>query len=462
MELYVTELSKYVIVILMLFYTAQSFLVFRYRSESKRSGIYTRQTVFLFLTQIACLVQIVATTGNITYLLFGAFQIIIIFAIIIMYYFIYPEGNRLIINNLCMLLMIGMVMLTRLNYDKAVKQFIIALASIVIGLFVPELVYRFVFLRKFKYIYALAGITMLGVVLVLGSVTNGSKISYTFMGITFQPSEFVKIIFIFFLAAAIYDNQSFSNLLMVAVLSAVHVMILVLSKDLGSALIFFIVFTFMIFIATRNIGYFLGCVGIGAAASIVAYNLFSHVQARVTAWLDPWTEIDSSGYQITQSLFGISSGGWFGLGLFGGTPTTIPFVEADFIFSAIAEELGIIFAVLMTLVCLSTFFMMMMEAFHVRDGFYRLLAVGIAVTYIFQVFLTIGGGTKFIPLTGVTLPLVSYGGSSVLTTIMMFSIFEGICMIRQDEHYQAIEKRRARKSRQSRGDEEVYATRNTR
>lgn len=447
MELYVTELSKYIIVILMLFYTAQSFLVFRYKSESRRNGIYIRQTVFLFLTQIACLVQIVAATGNITYLLFGAFQIIIIFAIILMYYLIYPEGNRLIINNMCMLLMIGMVMLTRLNYDKAVRQFIIALASIVIGLFIPELIFRMDFLRDFKWVYALAGILALSVVLVLGSVTNGSKITYTLLGITFQPSEFVKILFIFFLAAAVYQDQSFKNLVPVAIFSATHVIVLVLSKDLGSALIFFVVFTFVIFIATRNFWYFLLCVFFGTAASVVSYKLFTHVQARVSAWLDPWTEIDSSGYQITQSLFGISSGGWFGLGLFGGTPTTIPYVEADFIFSAIAEELGIIFAVLMTLVCLSTFFMIMTEAFHLRDNFYRLIAVGIGVTYIFQVFLTIGGGTKFIPLTGVTLPLVSYGGTSVLTTIIMFSIFEGICMIRQDEHYAAIERRKAKEQR---------------
>ena len=453
MELYVTELSKYIIVILMLFYTAQSFLVFRYKSESRRNGIYIIQTVFLFLTQIACLVQIVAATGNITYLLFGAFQIIIIFAIILMYYLIYPEGNRLIINNMCMLLMIGMVMLTRLNYDKAVRQFIIALASIVMGLFIPELIFRMDFLRDFKWVYALAGILALSVVLVLGSVTNGSKITYTLLGITFQPSEFVKILFIFFLAAAVYQDQSFKNLVPVAIISAAHVIVLVLSKDLGSALIFFVVFTFVIFIATRNFWYFLLCVFFGAAASVVSYKLFTHVQARVSAWLDPWTEIDSSGYQITQSLFGISSGGWFGLGLFGGTPTTIPYVEADFIFSAIAEELGIIFAVLMTLVCLSTFFMIMTEAFHLRDNFYRLISVGIGVTYIFQVFLTIGGGTKFIPLTGVTLPLVSYGGTSVLTTIIMFSIFEGICMIRQDEHYAAIERRKAKEQR---GGERTY------
>ena len=143
--------------------------------------------------------------------------------------------------------------------------------------------------------------------------------------------------------------------------------------------------------------------------------------------------IDSTGYQITQSLFAISSGGLFGLGLFKGTPDSIPFVEADFVFSAIAEELGILFAVCLILICVSCFVMFMNISVRLNDKFYQLVSFGLGVTYIFQVFLTIGGGTKFIPLTGVTLPFISYGGSSVLTTLIMFSITEGLYMIREDE-----------------------------
>ena len=182
---------------------------------------------------------------------------------------------------------------------------------------------------------------------------------------------------------------------------------------------------------------------------MVAYKLFSHIRLRVHAWLDPFGDIETSGYQLSQSLFGISSGGWFGLGLYGGSPRSIPYVEQDFIFSAIAEEMGVIYAILMALVCVSTFCMLMYEGYFIRDKYYRMIICGIGVAYIFQTFLTIGGGAKFIPLTGVTLPLVSYGGTSVLVTIVMIMIAEGVCMIRTDERYEAME-RRKRKLQQER------------
>ena len=210
-------------------------------------------------------------------------------------------------------------------------------------------------------------------------------------------------------------------------------MILVASKDLGSALIFFVVYVLMVFIATgRWIYLFLGVAG-GAGAAVVAFQMFSHVQVRVQAWRDPFSCIDDAGFQITQSLFGISSGGWFGLGLFRGNPTSIPLVEADFVFSAVAEELGILFSMCMILICISSFY-------HVHE--HRLKAAGPFLQadrfrsgrdLHFQVFLTVGGGTKFIPMTGVTLPFISYGGSSVLTTLVMFFIIEGLYIIRRDE-----------------------------
>ena len=147
---------------------------------------------------------------------------------------------------------------------------------------------------------------------------------------------------------------------------------------------------------------------------------------RVLAWRDPWSVIDREGYQITQSLFAIGCGGLFGLGLCQGSPSSIPFVTTDFIFSAIAEEMGILFSLCLILVYISCFVMFMQIAISIKDDFYRLTVAGLGVTYLFQIFLTIGGGIKFIPLTGVTLPLISYGGSSVLSTIMMFSVIQGL------------------------------------
>ena len=216
-------------------------------------------------------------------------------------------------------------------------------------------------------------------------------------------------------------------------LAGIHVVVLVVSKDLGSALIFFIAYVFVVFAATRNYLYLLaGAVG-GSGAAWGAYRLFAHVRDRVTAWQNPWTYIDSKGYAITQSLFAIGTGSWFGMGLFQGNPKAIPYVEADFVFSSVCEELGVIFGICIVLVTLSSFLAMLKIASEIKDRFYQLIVYGIGIMYIFQIFLTIGGGIKLIPLTGVTLPFISYGGSSVMTTMIMFFIIQGIYIRLQQE-----------------------------
>ena len=209
--------------------------------------------------------------------------------------------------------------------------------------------------------------------------------------------------------------------------------LLVISTDLGSALIFFVSFVFVVLIASNNYLYLLAGVAGGAAAAFVAYQLFDHVRIRVLAWQDPWSYIDNQGYQITQSLFAIGSGSWFGMGILKGNPKSIPFVEADFIFSSICEELGVIVGICIILICISSFLMMIQIAIKTRDRFFQIIVYGIGIMYIFQIFLTIGGGVKFIPLTGVTLPFISYGGSSVMVSILMFFIVQGIYIRIQKE-----------------------------
>ena len=446
MELYVSEFSKYVITLLIALYTYESFAVFRKKQESDRNGIYTRQNILMFGLHFSCFIVICFETGDITYLFFYAFQQIVLYATVILFRMLYPKTNRLLVNNMCMLLTVGFVILTRLSLGKAIRQFIIVMISLVIALVIPFFVSRFRFLKEWKWIYAAAGIVALGIVLVLGQTTYGSKLSYTIAGLTFQPSEFVKIIFVFFVASALYKAAGFFEVFTTAVIAAAHVIILVCSKDLGSALIFFVVYVLMVVVAIRNWLYLLAGVSGGSVAAYLAYRVFPHIQVRVQAFKDPWSVIDSTGYQITQSLFAITSGGWFGLGLFKGTPESIPFVEADFIFSAIAEELGLLFALCVILICVSSFVMFMNISMNLKDKFYQLTAFGLGVTYIFQVFLTIGGGCKFIPLTGVTLPFISYGGSSVLTTLIMFSITEGLSMIQEEEAEE--EKHRRKRIRQ--------------
>ena len=349
MELYITELSKYVINLLMALYAYESFAVFRYKEESRRNGIYTRQNLLMLFIHFSCFMVICFETGDMSYLFFYAFQQIVLFATAVLFHLVYPRANRLIINNMCMLLSIGFVMLTRLSYERAVKQFVIVAISIAAAMVIPFFIHKLNFLKSLTWVYAAVGIVALAIVLILGRYTYGSKISFSVAGVTFQPSEIVKIIFVFFLASALCETTSFLRVCLTAAVAGVHVIILVVSKDLGSALIFFTVYVLMVFVATNNFLYLLAGIGGGSAAAAVAYRLFGHVQVRVQAWRDPWSEIDAGGYQITQSLFAISSGGWFGLGLFGGTPQSIPFVEADFIFSAVAEELGILFAMCLIL-----------------------------------------------------------------------------------------------------------------
>lgn len=414
-------------------YTYESFSVFRFREEKRRRGIYTRQVLLLFFVHFTSFLTICIKTGELQYLFFYAFQQLAVFAVIVLFELIYPTANKLVINNMCMLLVIGFVMLTRLDIGLAIRQFVIVLLSVAVAMCVPWLLRRFQEIKNISWIYALAGILLLGAVLILGNTTYGSKLSYSVLGLSFQPSEFIKILFVFFVAAAFFKSTSLLQVAYVTAVAAVHVLLLVASRDLGGALIFFVVYILMVFLATKNFWYLLLGIGGGAGASVIAYRLFRHVQVRVQAWKDPWSVIDGEGYQVAQSLFSLGRGGLFGLGLFQGAPDDIPKVERDFIFSAVAEEMGLIVALCVIMVTLSCFIMLMIIAMRMRDKFYQLVVFGIGVLYIFQVFLTIGGDTKFIPMTGVTLPFVSYGGSSVMATIIMFSIIEGLYIIRQDE-----------------------------
>lgn len=391
MQEYFVELSKYFIVALMAFYTFFCFLVFRFREETRRKGIYTGQRILLFLIQLCCFLTLYFESGQIEYLFFYAFVQIFLFSAMVLTCQIYERINRLLLNNMCLLLGIGFVLLSRLSLKRAEKQLAIVIVSFIVSLFVPMLITKMKFLRKLTWLYASVGIFLLSAVLLLGNLTHGSKISFSIADITVQPSEFVKLIFVFFLAAALFEDVSFKRVAVTTVIAALHVIILVVSRDLGSALIFFICYLFVVFMATASYLYLLLGLFAGSAGAVAAYFLFGHVKERVVAWLNPFAYIDSQGYQITQSLFAIGSGSWFGMGLMGGTPGDIPYVEKDFVFSALCEELGVISGICIILICLSCFIMMMHTGLKHRDTFYRLIALGCGVIYIFQIFLTIGG-----------------------------------------------------------------------
>ena len=451
MREYITELSKYAIAAFMAIYTLCSFACL-FDRIGKKKAVYWLQNLLLLSIQLLMFADLALVTKDMQYVFYYVFVQAFLMAVAFMVPVVYDKVNRLLLNNMCMLLSISFVILTRFNLGKAIRQFAIVTASLVAALAIPFFVQKFKFLKKLQWAYAMVGIAALGVVMVLGQTTYGSKLSFSVAGVTFQPSEFVKILFVFFVASALYQS-GFFEVFTTAVVAAAHVITLVISKDLGSALIFFVVYVLMVFVATKNIFYLLAGAAGGSGAAYIAYRVFAHVQVRVQAWKDPWSVIDAAGYQITQSLFAISSGGLFGLGLYKGTPGAIPLVEADFIFSAIAEEFGIIFAICLILVCVSSFIMFMGIAHRLEDAFYQLTAFGLGATYIFQVFLTIGGGTKFIPLTGVTLPLISYGGSSVMTTLIMFAVMEGLHIIMEDqeEEHRKAQLRAKRRKKKAKG-----------
>lgn len=412
--------------VLMVVYAFQCFYVFRYSSEKERDGIYLFQVVAMSLIYLISFGIIWIKTGDVNIPGFYGLSQMILWALILLYRKLYPEANKLLVNNMCMLMSIGFIILARLNYNKARKQLMVVLFSALLALIIPFVLKRFKRLRRFYKLFAIAGMASLTFVLVFSRAINGSKLNIRIGGVSLQASEFVKIIFVFSIAGILTCSKSEKRLMMAAVVSAIHVLLLVASKDLGSAIIFFMVFTVMVFVATGRYRYLFGGLAGAALGSVAGYIMFSHVRVRVLAWQDPLGNIEDYGYQIAQSLFAIGTGGFKGMGLFGGTPGRIPVVESDFIFAAISEEFGVIFSIGMILVCISCFIMFMNIAMRFNDLFYKLVAVGFAVTYGFQVFLTIGGVTKFIPLTGVTLPLVSYGSNSIMVSLIMFSVIQGL------------------------------------
>ena len=230
-----------------------------------------------------------------------------------------------------------------------------------------------------------------------------------------------------------YRSSDMRGIIRTTALAAAHVLVLVLSRDLGSALIFFVTYVLMLYLATGNAAWLIAGFGSGSFAAVLAYRLFSHVRIRVEAWQDPFRDISGNGYQVAQGLFAIGTGGWFGMGLYQGMPRRIPVVEKDFIFAAISEELGGLYALCLILICLGCFLQFMQLAMRMDSAFYRQIAFGLGIIYIVQVFLTIGGVIKFIPSTGVTLPFVSYGGSSVLSSFLMFGVIQGLYILKETD-----------------------------
>lgn len=428
------NVSRYMMIFLMLIYTFLCFNINATRNRDKLNGKYVWQNVITMIIYTTCSAIILYHNPDLNLLIFVVLEFIYLTLLVILYRLIYPESSRLLVNNMAMLLALGFIMVERLKPASAFKQFVIVLTGTVISFLIPKIMCRRRFIIKLKWLYPVIGLMLLAVTLILGRTSFGANLSIDIAGFSFQPSEFVKLIYVTFVAAILCKARNFRNVILSAVIAAVHVLILIASNDLGTALTFFVVYIVMLYISTGKPLYLIAGIACGCIAAVLAYKLFSHVRVRINAWRDPWSIIDTGGYQITQSLFAIGTGGWFGLGLYEGTPGKIPVAVKDFVFAAMSEEFGLIFALCVVLVCFSCFIVMMRIATRSRDVFYKLIAAGFGTLYIFQCFLTIGGVTKFIPSTGVTLPFVSYGGSSILCSLIMFAMVQAVfILVRENE-----------------------------
>ena len=437
-------------ILLIALYTYHCFAIFAYEEDKTKKRILHNQRALMFMIHFMAFAGMYFKTDENKILIFYIAQVVLLASTIWFYRTLYPKVSSLIVNNMCMLLSIGFIMITRLSYNKAVKQCIIVAGAMLISFLVPIIIRKVKRLSDLKVLYALIGIVALGAVVVIGQVSGGAKLGFEIAGFGIQPSEFVKILFVFYVASSLKKSTAFNNVVMTTIVAAFHVLILVISKDLGAALIIFVVYLVMLYVATKQPLYTIAGLASGSVAAVAAYHLFSHVRVRVLVWQDPFAVYDKGGYQVAQSLFAIGTGSWFGTGLFQGKANAIPVADEDFIFSAIAEEMGLIFALCLVLVCVSCYIMFLNIAMQLRNHFYKYVALGLGTSYIFQAFLNIGGVTKFIPSTGVTLQLVSYGGSSIMSTLIMFAIIQGLYILKEEEEEELERKRRQKEAREQR------------
>ena len=439
MAVALSVITKYLITIMCLVYGISSVTVLSAKSKRREKILIKRQQFCMFAFHFASYLILFLQTKNMKIAIIYAVQVLFFKIAIWLYQYIYPNCSLALMNHMFFLLSIGFVMLSRLSFDKAVKQFIIVVLAYLISLLVPALMDFFDWIPKLGYLYGLIGIVFLSLVFVIGSEKYGSVNWISIGGFALQPSEFVKILFVFFLSSMFAKAGSFKQIAITTAIAALHVLILVVEKDLGAALLYFVIYIVISYVATGRIIYFAGGLLSGGLAGTLAYFLFAHVRNRVFAWQNPWQIIEGAGYQVTQSLFAIGTGGWIGSGITQGRPLDIPVVESDFIFAAISEELGLVFAILLIIICLFVFILYMNIAMAAGEPFYKLVGIGMGICFIFQIFLNIGGVTKFIPSTGVTLPFVSYGGSSIVSSLLIMGIMQGLFMMgnREEEEEEA-------------------------
>lgn len=338
------------------------------------------------------------------------------------------SGDNYIFLIVTMLISIGIIMIYRIDEQLGIKQLIWLSAGIFI-FFSTYFILKYI--RGWKnwiYLYTGGSYILFLMTFIFGSRKKGA-INWVKLGsIAFQPAEITKLLLIFILAAY-YSNISkwkekkYSSYYVMGVIYS-FIILLFLQRDLGTALVFYAIFIAIQFIYEEDRKLIFYNIGFFAMGGMLGYTLFDHVKIRFQAWLNPWKYIERQGYQITQSLFAIAEGGFFGRGLGLGHPDFIPVVYTDFIFSAICEEMGIFTGIGIIMLFMILVYRGFKIAISQENQFYKILALGISILFGIQSFIILGGVLKMIPLTGLTLPFVSYGGSSILSSFIALGILQ--------------------------------------
>ena len=360
----------------------------------------------------------------------GGVLLVLLYASYRLFGVVFPECDRHLMIIVDALISVGIVVQYRITPDTALKQ----LLSIGIGL-VAMFVVAYLFTdterlcsRKLCYLLMAGSVCFLALPMVFGDEQFGAKNWIDLGFFSLQPSELIKVVLVFVLSVWLAEKTRFRDLLIPGAFLVCLMGLLMLERDLGAVLIFAGATIAVYYAATGNKLVVAGGLAAGGGAAYLCYLLFSHVRVRVQAWQNPWADYYNSGYQVAQGLMAIASGGLFGMGLTQGTPKSIPAYNTDYIFAVICEEFGIVFG--LCVVALYVLFLLrgISTAFKCTDRFSALMALGCTATIALQAFIILGGIIKLIPLTGVTMPFVSYGGSSMLSGLIAVGVLEGIAV----------------------------------
>jgi len=399
----------------------------------------------LLITTLGFATLVFVQEANSPPLLYGAYYAGTLFVLYVGVRLLLPHSDVLLLPIVTLLTGIGLVMIYRLTYDVegaenlATTQAVWILVGCGTMLLIVLSFRNYYRLFEYKYLLAfVAGILITLTFTPLGYEVNGARLWVDLGPIGFQPSEFARIALVIFYAGYLAEkrdvmtatSRSFLGAQIpalkyfgpVAFVWAASLGLLVFEKDLGSSLLFFAVPLLMLYAATGRIAYIILGALLFTLGSLVTHSLFGHVQLRVQSWLDPWQDPDGAGFQILQSIFNIADGGLTGTGLGAGFSQTIPKVETDFIFSAIASELGLLGATAVLLAFLAFVYRGIKISLLAKDEASKLLAFGLTAMFALQTLIIVGGVTKAIPLTGITLPFVSYGGSSVVGNFILTAL----------------------------------------